>query len=433
MPWQHLVADVGGELIEDPDTGLLLPAYRDVVVYVPRQSGKTTLILGWELQRALGWGRAQRIVYSAQTGNDARKKLIEDQFPILEPRKAKLGIRRLLKGMGNEGVEFRNGSRLGLMASGDEAGHGKTLDLGIKDEFFADVDDRRDQALGPAMITRADAQKVTASTAGTDASVPLNQLVDRGRESVKSGRRRGIAYFEWSADPEDDPDDPDVWWACMPALGITMTEDSVRHERDVTFAGRPGEFRRAYLNIASRTDERLVPASTWDLVNSPDAAPAGDLTFGIDVNPEHSAGAILAIADGVLEVVEHRAGVSWLVGRARELDERWGEPWWAYDGRSSAPIAALLPDLRDAELTLVEVKGEDIPGACGLFLNRVVDQRMTIRRHASLDAAIEGADRRFVGDGWTWDRRNSAVDISPLMAATLATWVDSELSAPNIF
>ena len=43
MPWQQLVADVGLEL--DPESGL--PAYREIVVTVPRQSGKTTLVLGW--------------------------------------------------------------------------------------------------------------------------------------------------------------------------------------------------------------------------------------------------------------------------------------------------------------------------------------------------------------------------------------------------
>src|SRR5262245_7346570 len=77
MPWQRLVADVGLELLEDGR-----PAYREVIVPVPRQSGKTSLILAVEVQRAVGWAPAfgpQRLVYSAQTGADARKKLLEDQ------------------------------------------------------------------------------------------------------------------------------------------------------------------------------------------------------------------------------------------------------------------------------------------------------------------------------------------------------------------
>lgn len=361
MPWQRLVANVGGEL--DPETGL--PAYRDVVVTVPRQSGKTTLILAWQIQRALGWGAPQKIVYSAQTGNDARKKLVEDWCPILEPRKAKLGIRRILKGMGNESVEFRNGSRIILMASGDDAGHGKTLHLGVKDEFFADTDGRRDQAMGPAMVTIADAQKLTMSTAGTDASVPLNQLVDRGRQAVLAGDRHGIAYFEWSADPAQDPNDPETWWGCMPALGISMTEDTVRHERNVTFAVQPGEFSRAYLNIPTKNDERLIPASSWALVVGPEHSPADPPTFAVDVNEERSAAAIVQVGGNrVVETLEHRAGLAWFVPRCAELRQKWGGRWVA-DGSPSAPIASFVPELQAAGIALDLVKASELPAACG--------------------------------------------------------------------
>src|SRR5215207_2302173 len=41
MPWQQHVADVAMEV--DPDTGRLV--YRRIVLTVPRQSGKTTLLL----------------------------------------------------------------------------------------------------------------------------------------------------------------------------------------------------------------------------------------------------------------------------------------------------------------------------------------------------------------------------------------------------
>ncbi len=66
MPWQRDVAAVACEI--NPDTGL--PAYREVVVTVPRQSGKTTLFLAWQIHRtqSLRWVQPQRSVFSAQTG-----------------------------------------------------------------------------------------------------------------------------------------------------------------------------------------------------------------------------------------------------------------------------------------------------------------------------------------------------------------------------
>lgn len=415
MPWQEQVALVGGELVEN-QFGLLVPAYRFVVITVERQNGKTTLVLAWIGQRSLGWGSPQRTVYSAQTGSDARKKLLEDWSPVLEPRREKLGIKRILKASGNEAVEFRNGSRCVLMGSGEDAGHGKTVDLAIKDEFFADYDDRRDQALVPAMATRDAAQVLTLSTAGTDASVPLRRAVEQGRQAVETGQKSGVAYFEWSADEADDIDDPAVWWANIPALGYTISEDVIRQARATL---SEGEFRRAFLNQWTKSEDRVIPAAAWDLVNGPDFKPSGAITFGIDVNPERSAAAITACGNRALEVVEHRPLLSWLVDRAAEIDKRTPGCQWAYDGSPSAPIASLVPDLERAGLRLVPVKSTDMPGACGGFYDAVVDRTVKVRRDPSMDEALAGATRRTTGDAWSWARRGS-VDISPLVAATVA-------------
>lgn len=420
MPWQQLVADVGGEI--DPATGL--PAYREVIVTVPRQSGKTTLVLGWELQRALGWSSPQSILYSAQTGNDARKKLIDDQVPILQPRRHKLGIRRILRGMGNEAVEFVNGSRITLLAGTADSGHGKTIDLGVKDELFADTDDRRDQTLVPAMATRAAAQVLTASTMGTADSVPLNRAVDRGRAAVEAGMRSGIAYFEWSAGADDDPDDPATWWRCMPALGRTIHEPVIVHAR-TTLAD--GEFRRAFLNQQTKAEERVIPPSVWAAVCG-DHAPAGELIFALDINPERSAGAIVAAAAGTLptvELVDQRPGTGWLVDRALELTTRHGATRWIVDGRG--PAGSLITDLERAGLPVHAVSSREMVEACGQFYDGLVERKIRIRSHPKLDAAAAAATKRAVGDAWAWTRKHAAADISPLVAVTLAVWATQTL------
>ncbi len=426
MPWQQMVADVGGEL--DSATGL--PAYREVVVTVPRQSGKTMLLLAWELQRALGWGEPQRIVYSAQSGTDARKKLLDDQCPILEPRKKMLGIRRIIRANGNEGVAFVNGSKIVLLASTADSGHGKTVDLAVKDEFFADFDDRRDQILVPAMITRPAAQILVASTMGTEDSVPLNRKVDQGRLAAESGARAGIAYFEWSADPYADPDDPAVWWGCMPALGHTVTTEVIGHARQ---SMTDGEFRRAFLNQLTKSDERVIPAGAWEDVCDPRVAPTGSLVFSIDVNRERTAGAIVAasVADRpALELIDHRASTGWLVGRARELSDRHGGQW-VVDG--SGPAGSLIPDLEHAGLTVHPVTSRELIDACGSFYDAVMGAGVRIRRNPKLDEAAAGAAKRQVGDAWAWTRKNAAADISPLVAATLAFWGAQRLSVDSVY
>lgn len=427
MPWQQAVADVGGELVETA-SGLLIPAYREVVVTVPRQSGKTMLLLAWQLQRALGWGEVQRIVYSAQSGTDARKKLLDDQVPILEPRRKLLGIRRIIRANGNEGVAFVNGSKIVLLASTADSGHGKTVDLAVKDEFFADYDDRRDQILVPAMVTKPAAQILTASTMGTDESVPLNRKIEQGRLAVGAGERSGIAYFEWSADMDVDPDDPAVWWSCMPALGHTVTEEVIHHARK---SMSDGEFRRAFLNQLTKSDERVIPASAWESICDPQAAPTNDLVFSVDVNPERTAAAIVAASAGVAELVDHRASTGWIVSRAVELSARHGSPHWVVDG--SGPVGSLVPAMEEAGLQVHPVTSRELIDACGWFFDAVLEAKIKIRRNPKLDEASAGAARRRVGDAWAWTRKNASADISPLVAVTLAAWGAVHLSAISVY
>lgn len=427
MPWQQLVADVGGEY--DPVTGI--PFFREVVVTVPRQSGKTTLVLSWEVQRAIGWSDRwgpQRILYSAQTGNDARKKLIEDQVPLVEPHKRAFGIKRVLKGMGNESVEFVNGSRIGLLASSQDSGHGKTLDLGVKDELFADVDDRRDQAMVPAMATRAAAQSLTASTMGTVESFALNRAVERGRQAVTEDSRAGIAYFEWSADPDADPDDPATWWSCMPALGYTITEPVVAHARATLSLP---EFRRAFLNIMdSMRADPVISAADWAACEVTGSEVENPVSLAFDVSPDRStasiavAGAAVGV-DGVhVEVVDSRAGFEWTVPRVVEIVRRWGPALVVCD--AAGPAGSLIAPLGSEGIEVRAVTSREHTQACGGFYDDVKGTRLRHIGQPVLAAAVDGADRRTVADAWLWSRKSSSVDITPLVAVTLARWAHEQ-------
>jgi hypothetical protein len=60
--------------------------------------------------------------------------------------------------------------------------------------------------------------------------------------------------------------------------------------------------------------------------------------------------------------------------------------------------------------------------ACGMFFDDVAEARLRVKRDRRLDTAVASAARRFVGDAWKWVRRDSSVDITPLVAATVALW-----------
>jgi hypothetical protein len=410
MPWQQQIADIALEVMPDGT-----PAFRELNVLVPRQCGKTSLMLAMELHRALLWGTPQVIGYTAQTGWDARRKLIDDQVPLLEVSQLASTIKRVYRGAGMESIHFKNSSRIDVMPSTPTAGHGRVINLGIIDEAFSDEDDRREGALLPAMATKRDAQLFVISTAGTQSSLYLKRKVEQGRAMVDAGIDEGVAYFEYSAGDDDDIDDPATWWRTIPAMGLTIDESVIAHARGTM---TEGEFRRAYLCQWTVLDEAAIPAKFVARVMDAETAPSGRLSFGIDVAMDRSYSSI-SVADetGRVELIDHREGVGWVVDRALDLWRK-HKGTLVVDGYS--PANSLVDRLEGGGIPVTRYTIRDMTAACGLFYDAVLDDAIRIRPHASLEAAIESAKRKQMASGWLWSRTVETADLTPLFAATIA-------------
>jgi hypothetical protein len=112
MAHQRAFLDVA---LEHEDGAL---AYREVGWGIPRQNGKTTEELCLMCWRCLRWP-GQIVGYAAQTGADARAKLADDWWPLIEhsPLAEVVTFRRQ---SGHEALIFENGSRIGLVASSEK-------------------------------------------------------------------------------------------------------------------------------------------------------------------------------------------------------------------------------------------------------------------------------------------------------------------------
>ena len=419
MPWQRQVADVAFEV--DPDTGRLV--YREVRLTVPRQSGKTTLMLAAMAHRCVLMGDRQRVGYTAQTGKDARLKWEDEHVPVLE-RSQFSQLMSIRKTNGSEAIRWANGSIWSLLATTETAGHGAQMDLGVIDEAFALTDDRLEQAMKPAMITRPQPQLWIVSTAGTNDSLYLNDKTDDGRIRAAAGQTSSVAFFEWSAPDDADIADEATWRACMPALGITVPVEAIRSDFE---SMREPEFRRAYLN--QRQDRsavdpwQVIKEADWNSCADARSVIAGDPVLAIDVTPSRSMASICAAglrSDGQphIEVIGNRPGTSWI------LD------WFAAEGRAEKyrrviidPVSAansLTPELRALGLQIEEVGYRQVASACGKFYDLTIQHQLRHIDQVPLTAALAGAKRRNLGEAWAWHRRDPSVDVSPLVAATLA-------------
>lgn len=426
MPWQQHVANAAFEV--DPRTGRL--AYREVRLTVPRQSGKTTLVLAKNLTRmalAGQFGGRQRLTYTAQTRNDARKKFVDDYLEELRACKPLRGRWTSRLSNGSESIRWTaNGSLWGIDATGEKSGHGSILDVGDVDEAFAQVDDRIEQAMKPAMVTRPCPQLWVISTAGTDESTYLRGKVDTGREFAEAGRDTGVAYFEWAADPRADPDDEATWWACMPALGHTIDVEAVRAERaGMTLAN----FSRAYLNlwVPRAFGESVIPPEQWAACRDEHSQvdTGRPLVLAVDVSPMASWASIVVAGwrpDGVphVEVIAHEPGDGWVVERLAQLQQKWGRRTVVLDG--AGPAAALQRDIERARLRVRVTNTREMTKACSTLQRLVRDGGVRHIGQDVLDDTHAAAAKRQLLDAWAWGRRQSSADISPLVAVTLAVW-----------
>jgi hypothetical protein len=327
---------------------------------------------------------------------------------------------------GQEGIELRSGQRIRFMARSRGAGRGFSGDTVILDEAYNLPAEALAAAL-PTMSARPNPQMWYTSSAPlpTPESDVLRRVCKKGRAGAPK-----LAYLEWCAPTDSAIDDPDALAAANPGLGIRLNMDVIDAERGSL---DPADFARERLGIWTEEDRnpRIISAEVWAACLDVKSRPTGPVCFALDVSPDRASSTIAMGAEsdrggvhveitGNDEVYDHRPGTGWVVERAVELQGRWGGKVAVAKG---SPAWSLKEDLEAAKVDLLVVSTEEHSQACGDLYDAVVESRLRHVGQVELDAAVAGADRRYYGDAWLWSRRTSSVDISPLVAVTLAHWV----------
>src|SRR5690606_6825515 len=126
--------------------------------------------------------------------------------------------------------EFRtvSGTRYKIAAANRRGGRGLSVDLGIADELREQRDWTASSALSGATTARPNPLLIAISNAGDDGSVVLNSLRSAGLAFIDSGEGAdSLGLFEWSAPDDAEIDDRAGWAAANPALGVTITEQTL--------------------------------------------------------------------------------------------------------------------------------------------------------------------------------------------------------------
>lgn len=439
MPWQRHVADIATEFYPDGSY-----KYKIVLVTVPRQSGKTTLVGPLQVCRLMKHPK-RKAFYTAQTGKDARARFndlvsLVTESPIEE-------LFRVRRAAGSEGMQLPNGSSLNIFAPGPSAVHGETPLLVTLDEIWKHDEIRGNElmgAIGPAMITVTERQLWLISTMGTAQSTFMNKLIERGRAG-----EAGIAYFEWSMPEGADPYAPETWKAFHPALGITITVDSLAEEA-AQYADNPGEWLRAYMNVLTEAADPLIPKTDLDALADLTAADAplrSQIAVSYEVGRDNSCGAVLGNwrdpAGRPCTAVIHAApGTRWMVPFLRMIAREWQPAVIAADdGGSTRRLTDELTNpteqngITPEPVEVYKIGARDHGTACDRWLTDARDDKL-LRWDGSrsLGAAVANAVTRKMAGGITFSREHSSAPIPSLIASAVGLWAydhqDEQLLAP---
>ncbi|MFB9775386.1 terminase large subunit domain-containing protein [Brevibacterium otitidis] len=316
MPHQRHIVNVAGEYDEHGYR------YQTIVVTVPRQSGKTTLVGPVQATRAL-IHPGRELFFTAQTGKDARRRFAD--FTKLWVNSPLAPIGKVRRSAGSEGLILpENGSAVNVFAPTDTALHGETPFTVTVDEFWS-LDEAEGNtlkgAIEPGQISLGRwCQTWWISTVGTESSTFMNQMIETGR----AGADPSMAYFEWSLPDGLDPWDETNWWF-HPALGHTITIDALRRQAD-RMANAPAEWERAFMNRRPKhEDTPLIP--DFDTLRTDQKPPGGQpVALGFDIAIGDAYSAIVAAwidedENSNIRVVKQAPGSWWLPGEVERLAE----------------------------------------------------------------------------------------------------------------
>ena len=414
-----------------------IPLRDQALITVPRQQGKSILVLSLILDVALE-EPDRAIVYTAQTRTLATNRI--KAFAKMARKNPKIPLENATFGSGNERVIFGNGSVLEVASPNEASIHGESVDLVICDEAWKVTPEFLEGAL-PAMAARERSIFVMVSTAGTLESELLNRYTELGR----AGDTAELSFLEFSKPDTADLYDEEAWFGWMPALDQTTP---IRKIRSAASSMTMGEFRRAYGNLTKAGEGHdLFDPGWWSRSLNDLVVPATGSVLAVDVSQSPS-GASIAIAqlegDELyhVELVEHRdsSAVSWIPPRVEELRARYDLQGIAI--ATNSPVGSIEPDLQaiaeQQSIPLRRMNQNDRAAADGFLVEQLRLEHVTHNRLEVFDAAIEGAQTKITPeDGWLVDRKRSYVDVSPWIAASMALRLCHELyvlaPTPGIF
>lgn len=434
-PWEQWAAIHLGELLPDGR-----PRFRQLLILVARQNGKTTLLVVLTLywlfvdRVPLVLGTSTKLDYAAESWRLACR-IVRRVARLRREVPPKGGIRKA----NGEQVLWRadaverlidDGSRYKIAASNSEGGRSLSIDRLIMDELRQQYTYEAWDASVPA-ASKVGAQVVGISNAGVARSVVLNNYRASALKFITTGEgdyRKGL--LEWSAPEDASPDDLEALAQANPNLRWNATghyrdaDELLAEARDAMYVG--GEklvgFKTERMCITVTVLDPAVDMRQWDAL----AANGGCLDPGTLDDVRDRVAVVAELSEDGLHATLYAAALL-PDGRTRvDPVDAWAGPDAADQLRAAlpdhleriqprafgwlpgGPAAAITADVKNlpAGITVETIKGET-NAVCMGFAEQVIAGRIAQSADPLLDTQLAGTEKEYTAGGWRFMRRGA--------------------------
>lgn len=451
----HELAEVAGLILDPWQTFCLTSALGErkdgrwaafeVGLEVPRQNGKGGVLEARQLAGLYILGEEHQVhsAHEFRTSSAHQRRLVRliEESPDLDQE-----VQRVVWAHGEECIELKDRRRIDFRTRTSSGGRGLSGTPLYLDEAMI-IKEAMHGTLIPILSAMPNPQIWYTGSAVDQQEHEHGVVFARIRKRGLAGDDKRLVWFGWGwhgprpgaegdeAEREMLPneagdllDDREVWAASNPGLGIRIGEEFTELERRTLNARN---FAVERLGIGDWPDTRegssgIFGPDVWSAIANREEAIQGVPALAVDVSPDRSSSAIGAASlrdDSLIpvEILAHGRGTGWVVKRLGELVEKHGVTIVVVDGR--APAASLIKDIEEKvgfEVTVISTA--EYAQACGSFFDDVVQKVLRHGGQEELDDAVHGAAVRPLSEAWAWSRKKSNVDITPLVAVTLARW-----------
>jgi phage terminase large subunit-like protein len=424
----------------------------EVGLMVSRQNGKGSILEARELAGLFLLGE-RTVVHSAHMFDTSKEHFLRMLELVEGVPDFDREIDKVTRSHGDEGILLKSGQRLRFRTRTKGGGRGWSPDFIALDEAMY-LNSEQMQALMFSVSARPNAQIWYTGSAGDKESTQFGRVRARATLGVKdrNGLRHPdprLMYAEWSIDAcsdlclpacleHDRHDSVESYAKANPGLGIRITLETVESERRSL---DPEGFAQERLGVG----DWPVEGDQWAVIKEESWRARIDETseiktdsikvLGIDTSPNRDFSSIAVCGENgeCLHVeitsdeirLDHRPGADWVVRRAKQIWDRVKPDAVVIDKQSQA--GSLIDELESLGIKVITPTTAEYGQACGSFTSGVQPRKGEVADIVHIDQldfneAVAGADKRQLGDKWAWDKRNSATDITPLVAGTLAAW-----------